>query len=53
MADEKKTLSIRMRSSLAQEINTLANDQNRNFSNMIETLLLERLKGVNCTSLNK
>lgn len=40
-----------MDSNLVDQVNDLAKKQNRNFSNMLETLLLERLEGINYTSL--
>ncbi len=41
---EKTTVkSVRMNESLANTINNLAKEQNRNFSNMAETLLIKSL----------
>jgi hypothetical protein len=42
--ESKVSLSIRLKSSIAEEVNTLALKENRNVSNMIETILLNHLR---------
>ena len=42
--DNKVTLSIRLKQSVASEVAKLAHEQNRNVSNTIETILINYFK---------
>lgn len=44
--DNKVSLSIRLRKSVASEISKLAHEQNRNISNTIETILINHFKSL-------
>ena len=39
--------SVRMKTELVNHIEIMANQQNRNFSNMVETILLNTVSGSN------
>lgn len=41
---DTKPKTVRLRSDLIEKIEKMAREQNRNFSNMVETLLINHLK---------
>lgn len=44
MGIEKKTISIRLDDEMIQELQLLAKKENRNFSNLVETILKKYLE---------
>lgn len=46
MDKESKPKTVRLNSNVISKVDKLAREQNRNFSNMVETLLIEATKGI-------